>query len=231
MENIAKSVQKAINSLQIPNPFRDVMSLVGGFVSLLFLNSILNINLIHYFDLGSLNQIELILTVIVISFAWGKFLVIASNFILDLINLAIRLFEIAFLDMRPFKQRLASFKVRWSSPHWKIMIGEILNPSFLRRGILYDEVRNEVSLINISEVINKYPNLSADTERSLYNNMLLRIFLSTFLIVGILTSPYYLLLALFSLYLLIKNIRSINHRDYLIYRAIVKLKGEQMSRG
>jgi hypothetical protein len=229
MENIAESVQKAINSLQIPNPFRDVITLAGGFTSLVFLNALLKTNLIQYFGLDHLNQIELSLAIAIVSLVWGKFLVIASNIILDLINLIIHLLEITFLNVQPFKVRWAAFKIRWRSPHWKIMIGEILNPPFMRRGISYREVENEISLIEISEVLNKYPNLSADLERLLYNSILLRILLSTSVIVGILVSPYYLFLALFSLYWLIQSIRSINNKDYLIYRAIVKLKGEEVA--
>lgn len=211
-----------IESLKIPNVFRDVIFLIGGFASLLFLNINLNLNLLRFVNSLYLGRIELDLTVIVLSFIWGKVLHFISILLLDFIDLLINSIQFTFLDRRPFKQRWLIFKSEWRSPQWKTKISNFLYPKNFFDPVFTEDVKREINIVEISEVFNKHPNLAGNSERSIYNSILLRMILSTSVIAGLCISTNYFIVSFVVLYSLITLNRSMNHEYRSIIRAIVK---------
>ncbi len=216
MDNLGKT----LDLLKIPNPFRDVIVTIGGFSLLLFIQIYLNIDLLSRLKDLNLGRVEIDLVIVVVAFPSGKILLLLSDIVLYIIFLLIDIPVKLFVKGESVKHQLIVLKNDWKF-NWKKTLSNFLGYE-PPKSVSYNEVRNEITALEMSAAIKDHPSLASDIERSVYHGIFLRLFLSMSLIGLIFSSIYYLVPFIILLLFILSNNSHLRDEQHTIYRGIVK---------
>ncbi len=169
----------------------------------------------------NLGRIENDLLIIVASFIAGRLLILISDTIDEIESLLLRLFRFLVLEPSPLKARFKTF-FQNIKLNWKNNIKEYFFYQERQKHVSYNDVKNDISAIDMADAVKNNPSLGSDTERSVYQLIFTRLLLSISLLASIFISPSYLFVFFILLYLLSLIKRELAEKQYLIYKGVVK---------
>lgn len=226
MSSNIEKISETLAFLRVPNPFRDVIILLTGFctLSLLYVNSnayrfsIDGNILIIINKFTSFGRVENVLIVLAASYIVGRFLgVVADFFILPIIYVSKRL---ATLIVKGFAASLKDL-TKAIKQSWRKILAEFFDPQLGHVSMSQDDVRYLVSSVEKFQLIEKTPNISAELERSAYQQIFLQNSVGMFLVCTVLVNNYYFIPFLICLFGALREYWNNQHRDYSIYKAVV----------
>jgi len=163
-----------------------------------------------------LGRIETDLVIVILAFLSGKILLLLSDMVLYVVFLLTDIPVKLFVKGVSVKHQLIMLK-----NDWKRYLSDFLGYE-LPQHVSYNEVRNEITALEMSAATKNHPSLAGDIERSVYHGIFLRLFLSICLLGLIFSSVYYLIPVIVLLLFILSNNRKLRDVEHTIYRGIVK---------
>lgn len=206
------NLERTLDSLKISHPFRDVIVTIGGLVFLLFVQIIIEVDLLSNLQNLNFSRIETDLLIIILAFVSGKLLLLLSDFILYIV-----LFSTG-----------APIEILWKNwvSGWKIqrrgLLGKELPTVVLYSDFIDDIEVEEINVLEVAAAMKDYPPLSGDIERCEYHDIFLKIALSICFVGMIYDSMFYLIPFIFFLLSIFSNNKILIDMKYEIYKGIVK---------
>lgn len=219
-----EAFSKIFESLKQPNPFRDILTLVGGLIALLFFQIGLNINLLDPIEALGFGRIEADVIILVTSFVFGKILLSISDLLCGLFDM-IFVFLAFFLKPGSLVENIKLQATQFMSG-WKIKTKELLLGKEYG-GVSGVDVRNQITELEMAKAYEDYPIVSNNIERKAYHMFFARMALAVTFVATMLISKYYFILFFLFLLQKISICRDIKYQEYLVYCGIVKKQAEK----
>lgn len=216
MENITKT----LDFFKVANPFRDVIIIIGGLCALLFTQFFLGIEIFSEIKKVNLGRVESDLIIITLSFVFGKLLFICGELIVNIAKTIINLLSYVFLEKISLKVRLINFFKLWST-NWKEKIKELMGLK-VQKSIFYEDVKNEISIVDIARISKEYPLISENQERTIYLILFLKLILPIALMGIIFISNYFIIFFIFFLFMSLHFMNILDNDDDRLYRGLAK---------
>lgn len=217
---------KILSFIQVPNVFRDFVYTTTGLGSFFLLQLLSGTNILANIQHFGLGRIETDLIVIAAGFLFGRLL----SSIADLTNVIwfsfIELVILVLPEEPSLKKHLASLATTFKA-RWRKYVREFIDYRLKLASVSKGEAKEQTTMLEIADAVSKYPFLSAEIERNIYNLIFLKAGFATFLIAGIWLDPIYLFIA-FSLWTLaLLEIKSIDTKQYKIFVGVVKADSKE----
>ena len=227
MENkITENAIRALDLLQVPNPFRELIVFMSGLGALVFLQLATKFDIISIISYESMGRIERDFIILILTYLIGKLMLTFANIINFAYKHVIKFIESILLNPNPFKTRFHYFRVKWGTfTNCKINLSELINP-IIEKPVSAKEAEKEISVVEISQILSKNPGIKNEKEALIQLTIFLRISYTAFLIAVFLVSKYYLpIFILIFLWNQLMN-RKIRTGDYMLFRDAIKEIGK-----
>ena len=226
MSFTSEKIKNGLDFLRNPNLFRDVIILICGAISIIFFYLFFNLSFADYSGYSNITnffskifwsaRIESDILFLIGSFIVGKFLIIAADLILGIVSFFISIFYFLLKDGVNLRIRWIILKKEWKRQFLNFLKPEIFEP------VSPNNVRDEITYAEIAKVREDIPSISGEMERSIFNLLFLKSFLSIFLFLCIFLNIWFFTLFFIFLILVIQQNRHLNYNEYMIYKMIVK---------